>query len=77
VVSDKQSLPQHPEGKKNTTVSAIWNTSEGRRHSFRSWLTPGKEDTVSKDKRDPGHLKREAETMRLCFINIEGLQSKL
>jgi hypothetical protein len=61
----------------NTTVSAIWNTSEGRCYSIRSWLTPGKEKTVSEDKRDPGHLKREVETIKLGFINTEGLQSKL
>ena len=61
----------------NTTVSAIWNTSEGRRYNIRRWLTPGKEGTLSEDKRDPGHLKREAETMKLRFINIEDLQSKL
>ena len=51
MVSDKQSLPQHPDGDMNTTMSATWNTSEGRRDSIRSWVTPGKEDTVSEEKR--------------------------
>jgi hypothetical protein len=73
VVSDKQSLPQHSDGDMNTTVSAIQNTSEERRYIIRSWLTHGKEDTLSEEKRDLGHLKREPGTMTLCFINIEGL----
>jgi hypothetical protein len=34
----------------NTTASAIWNTSKGRRDSIRSWVTPGKEDKVSEEK---------------------------
>jgi hypothetical protein len=47
VVSDKYSLPQHPDGDMNTTVSAIQNTSEERCCSIKSWLTPVKEDRES------------------------------
>ena len=50
------SLPQHPDGDKNTTVSVIQNMSQERSYSIRSWLTPRKGDTVSEEKRDPGHF---------------------
>lgn len=71
------SLPQHPDGDKNTTVSVIQNMSEERSYSIRSWLAPRKGDTVSEEKRDPGHLKRVEGTMTACFMNTEGLKSKL
>jgi hypothetical protein len=50
VVSDKQSLPQHPDDIMNTSASAIQNTSEERHYNIRSWLILGKEDTVVKKK---------------------------
>jgi len=48
VVSDKQSLPQHPDDYMNITKSAIWKTSLERCYNIRSWLTSRKEDTVVK-----------------------------
>jgi len=50
VVSDKQSLPQHPDDNMNTSASAIQNTSEEGLYNIRSWLTLRKEDTVVKKK---------------------------
>jgi hypothetical protein len=50
VVSDKQSLPLHPDDNLIATASAIQNTSEERRYNIRSWLTLRKEDTVVKKK---------------------------
>jgi hypothetical protein len=76
-VSDKQSLPQHPDDYINVTESAIWKTSQERRYNIRSWLTPRKEDTVVKKKRDPAHIGFEKgdRKNRIGFINTEGLKS--
>jgi hypothetical protein len=73
VVSDKQSLPQHPDGDMNTTVSAIWNTSEGRHDSIRSWVTPGKEDTVSEEKRGSRAFEGGGRNNEIMFHKHRGL----
>ena len=50
VVSDKRSLPQHPDDVMNISTSVIQNTSEERRYNIRSWLTLRKEGTVVQEK---------------------------
>jgi hypothetical protein len=78
-VSDKQSLSQHPDDYINITESEIWKTSQERCYNIRIWLTPRKEETVMKKKRDPVHMgfEKGGRKIRICFINTEGLKSQL